>query len=544
MRPLIDHWLGARTKSWLLMLLTAVGIVLLIACANVANLLLARATARSREIAIRAALGASRARVIRLLLVESVLLAFFGAALGVILARWGVDLLRVSMPDGVPRVANIAVDLRVLAITALIAAGTGVLFGIVPALRLSKLELTRALVGGATTTGRARRSAHGALVVAEVALAVVLLVGAALFVGSFAALMRIDPGFETRGVLKAGVYPRFVPVGGVGTPPRDASPILSDLTERLARIPGVAHAAAVTPGLPMSGGMTSQTLKVTGRPWDMVSVRSVTWDYHRTLGMRLVAGRFFEPSDNTSAAGVVIINQTTADKSFMGENPIGRTVEIEGQRTVVGVVGNVHQFSLELEPRGEVYIPMPQTEVFGADIVVRSGTDPYGLLPAVRATAFQVLPGVPLRDVRTMEEVLARRVAQRKLNMLLLALFGVLGLGISAVGIYGVMAYAVSQRTREIGLRMALGATRRRVVLMFVISAARLVTLGLAIGSVAAWYLSAAAKTFLFRVEPTDPRAFAAALLTLILSAIIASVIPARRAASVDPTVALRAVGE
>jgi putative ABC transport system permease protein len=540
-RPLVDHWVGARTKSWLLMLLGAVAIVLLIACANVANLLLARSTVRRREIAVRAALGAGRWRLVRQLLVESVMLAFAAASLGMLLAWWGVEVLRASMPDEVPRVANIAIDFRVLATTVLMSTATGILFGIVPALQLSKPDLTIALKDGSPAAVGGRPGwARGALVVAEVALAVVLLVGAALFIGSFAALIRIDPGFDARNLLTAGVYPRFVSLGAIAPPPRDVAATFGDLTERLARAPHVAHVGAVTPGLPMSGGMTGQTLKVPNRPWETVSVRWVTWDYHRALGMRLVRGRLFEPTDRKGAAGAVIINESTAKKFFPGEDPIGRTVEIEGDRTIVGVVGDVHQFSLEVAPLAEVYVPMLQSDAFGADLVVRTTGDPYDVLPAVKSAVHDLFPDVPLRVVRTMEEVLARRVAHRKLSMLLLGLFGVLGVVISAVGIYGVMAYVVSQRTREIGVRMALGATRRSVVGMVLRSATLHVTIGLVIGGVGAWYLSAAAKAFLFRVEPTDPRAFGAALVALSLAALIATLVPARRAASVDPIVALR----
>jgi putative ABC transport system permease protein len=540
-RPLVDHWVGARTKSWLVMLLGAVAIVLLIACANVANLLLARSTVRRREIAVRAALGAGRWRLVRQLLVESVMLAFGAASVGILLAWWGVEVLRASMPDGVPRVANIAIDFRVLATTVLISTATGLLFGIVPALQLSKPDLTTALKDGSpAAVGGRRRWAGGALVVAEVALAVVLLVGAALFIGSFAALIRIDPGFDARNVLTAGVYPRFVSLGAIAPPPRDVAAIFGDLTERLARAPRVAHVGAVTPGLPMSGGMTGHTFKVPNRPWETVSVRWVTWDYHRALGMRLVRGRLFEPTDRKGAAGAVIINESTAKQFYPGEDPIGRTVEIERDRTIVGVVGDVHQFSLEVAPRAEVYVPMLQSDAFGADLVVRTTGDPYDVLPAVKSAVHDLFPDVPLRGVRTMEEVLARRVAQRKLNMLLLGLFGVLGLVISAVGIYGMMAYVVSQRRREIGVRMALGATPRSVVGMVLKSATLHVTIGLVIGGAGAWYLSAAAKAFLFRVEPTDPRAFAAALVALSLAALIAAAVPARRAASVDPMVALR----
>ena len=287
--------------------------------------------------------------------------------------------------------------------------------------------------------------------------------------------------------------------------------------------------------------MSSHTFKVSGRPWESVSARWVTHDYHRALGMRLVRGRSFESTDRKGAPGVVIINETTAKRFFPGEDPVGRSVEFEGDRRIVGVVGDVHQFSLEVEPRAEAYIPIAQSEVFGADLVIRTSGDPYDVRPAVKSVVHHVLPDVPLRGVRTMEQVLARRVAQRKLNMLLLGLFGVLGLAIATVGVYGVMAYTVSQRTREIGVRMALGATRGAVVGMVLRNASALVALGLVIGGVAAWWLSAAAKTFLFRIEATDPRAFAIALGLLALAALIASLFPARRAATVDPMIALRA---
>jgi putative ABC transport system permease protein len=541
-RPLHDHIVGARTRSWMLMLLGAVGLVLLIACANVANLLLARATTREREIGIRAALGAGRWRLTRQLMVESLLLAAAGTLLGVVFAWWSIQVLRTSMPEGVPRVTQIAMDLRVLGAAATLSVLTGMLFGVLPAWQLSRPDLTTALKDGArgVSTGAGRQRVRSVLVVAEVALAVVLLVGAALFIGSFMALMRIDPGFSVDRVLTAQVFPRFEP----GTPPRDSSTALTEIVERVAQAPAVIHTAVISCNLPLAGASCGTTMRVPGRELPdkgRISRSGITPDYHRALRIPLRSGRFFAESDRKDAPSVAIINESAAKKYFPGEHPIGRTVTINNnQRTIVGVVGDVHQSSLETQPREEVYIPIAQESTFGASLVIHTRGNPYAVLPAAKAAVLDVLPDVPLRNVQTMEELMARHVAQRRLNMLLLGLFGVLGLVISAVGIYGVISYVVSQRTHEIGVRMALGATRGRVVRMVMTNACVLVAAGLLIGSAGAWYLSAAAESFLFRTQANDPRAFIAALMALGLAGVVASAIPARRAASVHPMLALR----
>ena len=540
-RPLRDHIVGGNTKSWMLMLLGAVAIVLLIACANVANLLLARASAREREVGVRAALGASRWRLVRQLMVESLVLSIAGTALATVLAWWAVQVLRSSMPEGVPRISQISIDLRVLGAAAGLALVTGILFGIVPALQLSKPDLANALKEGARgSVGGQRQRLRSALVVLEVALAVVLLVGASLFIGSFITLMRIDPGFNPQNVLTVQVSPRFEP----GKPFADSSRAFIDIVERISQAPSVVHASMISGGIPMGGGMSITTITVPGRKIendDGISIRGVTPEYHKALRIPLKAGRLFEATDRKDGANVVILNESAARKYFPGENPVGRSVGLNQDRTVVGIVGDVHQFSLETEPRAEAYVPIAQQETPFGDLVIRTSDDPYQVLPAVKAAVLAALPDVPLRNVRTMEEIFARRVAQRRLNMLLLGLFGVLGLVISAVGIYGVMAYVVAQRTREIGVRMALGATRSNVVGMVLGNAGLLVVLGLVIGGVGAWYLSAAAKSFLFRLDPSDPRAFVAAVASLSLAALVASAVPALRAASIDPMVALRA---
>jgi predicted permease len=541
-RPLRDHLVGARTKEWMLLLLGAVGIVLLIACANVANLLLARATTREREIGIRAAMGAGRLQLMRQLMVESLVLSALGTLLAVALAWWGVEVLKTAMPDGVPRVASIAIDVRVLAAAAGISVVTGILFGIVPALQLSRPNLANALKEGArgASAGGTGQLLRSALVVAEVALAVVLLVGASLFIGSFVTLMRIDPGFDPENVLTVQISPRFDPASR-----QDFSLPFEQIVERVGRAPGVAHASIISGGMPLGGSMSVTTLKVPGAvPIENdngISIRRVTAEYHEALRIPLRDGRYFTPQDRQGSPDVVIINDSAARKYFPGERAIGRAVTMNGKDwTVVGIVGDVYQSSLETEPRTEAYVPVAQSQVIFGELVVRTTGNPYDVLPAVKTAVLDVLPDVPLRNVRTMEEVIGRRVAQRKLNMLLLGLFGLLGLVISAVGIYGVMAYVVAQRTREIGVRMALGASRRSVVSMVLGRAGALVAIGLILGGLGAWLLQSSASAFLFRLESSDPRAFTAAIATLAAAALVASALPARRAATVDPLVALR----
>ena len=545
-RRLADHTVGANTRSWMLMLLGAVGIVLLIACANVANLLLARATGREREVGIRSALGAGRGRIVRQLLVESLVLSVIGTAIALVLAWWGVQVLRTALPEGVPRVTTIAIDVRVLAVAAIISLATGLLFGLFPALQLSKTDLSTALKDGSrgASSGGARGWARSLLVVTEVALSVVLLVGAALFIGSFISLMRIDPGFSPENVLTTSVAPRVQPGARAGGPV-DNGAAFEQIVERLREAPGVLHASAISGGMPLGGSMSMTTMTLREqKDWNdsSVSIRRVTPDYHRALRIPLRGGRLFETTDRKGGAPVVILNEAAAKKYFPGVDAVGKTVVLDGaDKTVVGVVGNIYQTSLEAEPAVEAYTPMAQGPATFAELVIHTSGDPYLVLPAVKSAVLAALPDVPLRNVRTMEEVIARRVAQRRLNMLLLGLFGVLGLVISAVGIYGVMAYTVSQRTREIGVRMALGASRGNVISMVMVKAAMLVGVGLVLGTGAAWALSGTASRFLFRLEHHDLRAFAVAVVTLAVAALIASAIPARRAASVDPMIALRA---
>jgi putative ABC transport system permease protein len=462
-----------------------------------------------------------------------------------VMGWWGVDILRTSMPESLPRVTAIALNVRVLAAAAVLSLLTALLFGAMPALQSTKPDVPIVLKDGARSTAHAgRQRLRSALVVIEVALAVVLLVGAALFIGSFMAVMRIDPGFDPDNVLTALISPRLELRSDGGRPPNHAA-AFAEIVDRVSRIPGVVHASMGPVPLGSSNfNITSLTIpgKVDLTAGELIGLRNVTPDYHRVLKIPLRRGRLFESTDGAAASPVVIINESAAKRYFATDDPIGRSIGVLGtSRTIVGIVGDVHQMSLETEPRNEAYIPMAQGHVTGSELAIRTHGNPYDVLPQVRAAVFAVLPDVPLRNIRTLDEQIATRVAQRRVTMLLLGLFGLLGLVISAVGIYGVMAYLVSQRAKEIGVRIALGATRSSVMRMVLLNACVLVGSGLILGGIGAWYLSAAARTFLFSIDATDPRAFAAAFLLLALAALSASAIPARRAASVDPMVALRA---
>jgi len=539
-RPLRDHLVGASMKSWLLMLLAAVAIVLLIACTNVANLLLARAGVRGREVALRAALGAGRWRLIRQFVVESLVLAAAGTVLAVILASWAIQLLRSAMPEGVPRAATINLDWRVLTVAAGLALVIGLLFGLVPALQCSKPNLANSLKVGGHGARRRPQRLRSVLVVAEVAFAVVLLVGAALFIGSFITVMRVDPGFIPDRVLTMQLFSRLEPGQH-----QDWTAAFDQIVSRLSQTRGVIQASAVSPGIPLRIHQWTDGMQVSGSPAPRltpVSLKLVTPDYHRALRIPVRRGRLFDQGDRLTSDKVVIINEAAARTFFPGENPVGRRVKLDrADRMVVGVVGDTPQSSIETAPIPEVYLPMAQGQVRSGYLVIRTSGDPYEWLSAIKAAVLEVLPDVPVRYVATMDELLARQTAQRRLNMLMLALFGLIGLVISAAGVYGVMAYVVSQRTREIGIRIALGATRWEVMGMVLKNAGTLIAAGMVIGSLGAWYLGVTAKVFLYGLEPHDPRVFAAAIVTLSVASLAASFVPAKRAASVDPTVALRA---
>jgi putative ABC transport system permease protein len=547
-----EHMVG-DVRPMLVVLLGAVGFVLLIACANVANLLLARAAARQREMAIRGALGASRSRVVRLLLTESVLLAVVGGAVGLVLAIWSLDLLVSLKPANLPRLAEIGVNRTVFLFTLGVSVVTGLLFGLVPALQLSKMDLNEGLKEssrGGTDSPR-RHRVRALLVVSEVALSLVLLVGAGLMIRSFSRLLAVDPGFKADHVLTA-----FVSLPISKYPKREEQTAFFDrLLERLRNVPGVSAAGLVT-DIPLYGG-SSTGFDVEGRPpaapgqRAMTDYRLINSDYFAAMGMRMAKGRAFSPSDTDSAPGVVIINETLAARFFAGEDPIGKRLDLSGEpkdlREIVGVVADVRNYGVDADVKPEVYVPFLQsapaylTGVASAmTVVVRSAIDPAALGSALREQVQALDKDQPVSEIKTMEGYLAESMAQRRFNMLLLGAFAGLALVLAAVGIYGVIAYTVAQRTHEMGIRIALGAKSADILRLVFTNAMATTLTGVALGLAAAFALTRLLRSLLYEVSPTDPVVFAAIPLLLVTVSVIATYLPARRAMRVDPITALR----
>jgi predicted permease len=542
-----DHLVG-RVRSWMVMLLGAVGLVLLIACANVANLMLARSTVRRREIAVRTALGAGRWRLIRLLLVEGIVLSLAGAALGLLIAYGGIQVLRAWLPAGLPRVSAIAMDVRVLGAAVTAAFVTGMLFSVVPALQTSRVDVIAALKEGtrAATPRATAQRLRNALVVSEVAVAVMLLVGAGLFIASFVRLIHVDVGFDYRHVLTLNV--------GLGPQPGTPDEVLQrrriylrQVFETVSRVPGVEKVAAVVGGVPLTGSWSRTDVALPGRDelkGDDASIdqRIVTPDYLKVLRIPILRGRDLTDADRDGTTPVVVVNQTAARTYWPDGDPLGQRITINRiERAVVGITADIRHLGPERPVRQEAYIPAWQDRNVPHSMVVRTTADPMRLLSAVKAAIWSVNKEQRLTDdTVTLEAYMDRLIAERRFNMALLATFGALGLVIAAAGIYGVMAYVVALRTNEIGVRIALGATRRNVVSMVIRKATMLMIAGLAVGGVGAWYAGASVNAFLFQVEATDIRIFVSAFATLALTGLAASAIPARRAANVDPMIALR----
>jgi putative ABC transport system permease protein len=534
-----------------LVLLGAVGFVLLIACANVANLLLARAAARESEMAVRTALGAGRMRLIRQLLTESVILSICGAGMGLLFAIWGVAFLTSLQPQGVPRLDAVQVDGTVIGFTLAIAVLTGLVFGLIPAIHATRaVPQTLRESGRGAVTGRAGARARGTLVAVEMALAVMLLAGAGLLIRSFARLQAVDPGFKPEQTLS---FELTLPDSRYKEDPKRIA-FFDQLLPRLQALPGVRSVGTVM-GLPLSGMNFNISFEVAGRPpvppadQPAMEVRVASPDYFSTVGIPLKRGRFYTSDDREGAPQVVVISDSAARQYFTNEDPIGKSIKLgwgkggparAGGR-IVGVVGDVKDSGLDEANPPEIYLPLRQWPVSQMAVVVRTTTPPGMLTETVRTEVHAVDPNLPLSNVRTLDEIVAKSISQPRFYMTLLAIFAGVALALAGIGIFGVLSYAVAQRTREIGIRMALGARESNVVSLVVRQAMTLALVGVGLGTVAALLLSQTMTRMLFSVKPTDPITFGAVAAVLIGVALLASYMPARRATRVDPIVALRA---
>ena len=555
-----------RLRPALYALVAVVCFVLLIACANVASLSLARASARQREMTVRASLGATRATLVRQLLTESLMLAAAGGAVGLFVAKWGVDLLVAVAPENLPRLDQINVDARALAFTLAVSALTGIASGLLPALQISRTDLIVGLKeGGQNSAGsRSRSRALNSLVVTEVALAIVLLIGAGLLIRSFARLLEVEPGFASEKVLAVDLS-----LNGERFNNRRHI-FMEQLTDRLASLPGVLAVGATT-HLPLSGEDGSRSFTVVGDTTrtagekQIAEYRAVTPDYLRAMKIQLRAGRYFTIRDRNEyftvdgsrvegyanrergeqdAPGVVIINETLARRNFAGSDPLGRRIVIDDgqsrEREIVGIVADVKHYSLEDAAKPELYLPYAQRPTQNQTLVIRTDSEPTALVAAVRGEVRSLDKDLPLYAIKTMEDYLDESVAARRLNMLLVGVFSAVALLLAAVGIYGVISHSVTERTREIGIRMALGARSQDAVRLVLRRGMTLALIGVGLGLIGSAGLTWLIENLLFGVSATDPLTFALIALSLIFVAFLACWIPARRAAKVDPMIALR----
>jgi putative ABC transport system permease protein len=545
--PLHDQLLGASGRP-LLLLLGAVGLILLIACANVANLLLARAVTRQKELAIRSALGASRLRLVRQMLTECMLLAAAGGAAGLLLAGWLTGLLSslntTSTFGGMARVTEITIDLRVLAFTLLASLLTAVLFGLVPSLQLSRPDLNLSLKEGGQSSRFHGRSSRSALMVSEVGLSIVLLVGAGLLIRSFVKLVGVDPGYAADNLLTARLQ----------LPPRYSDKsrrvqFYEQTLNRLAALPGVS-AAGATSHLPLTSYNMGGSLRVEGRARPdngkdpSAPIAAVSPDYFRAMGIRLSAGRFFNDRDDRDAPSVAVLSETVARELFPGEDPVGKRLFVAGAgadlSTVIGVAGDIHHQGLDKQIDWAVYLSYQQMTRPSMALVLRSTGNPLSLTKALRDAVHEVDAALPVYQVMTMTDRLSNSVSAQRLNLMLLGSFAALALLLATIGVYGVISYVVTGRTHEIGIRMALGAQRSDVLTLFIKQGMTLVLIGVGVGLFGALALTRLMSSLLFGIAPDDPMTFTSVAIFLSLIALLACYLPARRAAKVDPLVALR----
>ena len=532
----------------LFLLLAAVGLVLLIACTNVANLLLARAASRRSEIAIRAALGAKRGRLVRQFLTESVLLSFLGGLCGLLLAKWGTDVL-VSMATGyLPVMTEISLDWRVMGFTLALSLLTGMIFGMAPAMHISKTDLQDAIKDGGSRGGSSRGSwLRGFLVVAEVAAALILLVGAGLLLKSFLHLLQVNPGFRTENVLTMRIS---LPDGKYKSADAMAG-FYRQLLERVAPLPGI-EASGVINLLPVLQAGYNGEFQIVGQEPDpsgkppLVEIRTVSPDYFRALGVPLVSGRTFNARDQQGSEPVAIVNETFARRLIPNQDPLGKYIKDDQEPgiKIVGVVGDVKQFGLIAPTIPELYTPYTQPPGPGTTqtmtLVVRTSGDPEALGPVLRKEVLSVDPAQPVYEVQTMQTVIGKAVSYQRLNMQLLGIFATLAMILAVIGIYSVMSYQVSQHTHEIGIRMALGAQPWHVLRLILREGLTLTLIGVVLGVAGAFALTRLLASLLFGVRASDPLTYVMVSLLLIFVALLACILPARRATKGDPLIALR----
>jgi putative ABC transport system permease protein len=541
----LQDYISLEVRTWMYLLVGALTCVLLLATVNLGNLMLARGLSRARELGIRAALGASRGALARVLLTESLLLSFVGASAGILLAWMSVDTMRALLPPNFPRLAAIGMNVRVFITTFLIAVAIGVGFGLAPVLQLTRAAGQRFLSQSQrlATADRASTSLRGVLVTLEVALATILLVGATLFFSSFARVSRIDLGFDYHNVLTVQLRPMVLP----GQQAPGPLPLLRVL-DRVQALPGVQMAAVAWGGLPLRGDLQTREFTIPERPGAEgdISLNAVSPSYFRTLGIPLLSGRVFEASDTPDTPQVMLLNTRAARQFFGSESPLGHRMRWRGplgERVIVGVVGDIRFDGPESSTvRPQAFIPFTQSRNSAATLIVRAAPT-ANLLPAIgKAISAEYASAIPplAIDVRTLEWFYRGRVAERRLNMWLLGVFGILGAVIAAVGIYGVISYLVTQRTRELGIRRALGAQSRAILQAVLARTSAHVTVGLAIGLLVSWLLSTTVGTLLFDVRPHDPFVYVTVAAMLLAIGSMAAVIPARRATGIDPLVALR----